>query len=597
MTPRRFLPLFIALLVAAAGCSTSRETTQPNPAPPPADTEEAPPADTEDPASREEPGEPPAEPTPNESESAERENGTAAGQAPTDWQHLGAGAGSSPGIATERAYDWLGDRAPQDTVVVAVLDSGVDPDHEDLDGVLWTNANEVPGNAEDDDGNGYVDDVHGWNFLGNASGENVEHDTFEVTRLYVKLRAPYEGANPDTLTAAERETYRRYQRIKADFQKQKQQYEQRYGQIQQVTRFIEQARPLLENAMGTPVTRERLESLGTSAGSRVQQAARLVSGLLERTDTADLATLAEDLQKAKEQLRTRVEYNFDSDYDPRPIVGDDYSDATERIYGNADVQGPDAGHGTGVASLIAAERNNDLGIRGVAGAVRIMPVRAVPGGDERDKDVANAIRYATNNGADIINMSFGKAYSPRKEVVDAAVRHAEDEGILMIHAAGNDGADVDTTDSYPSAYYADGSGAADNWIEVGASTAEGDSLLAASFSNYGDERVDLFAPGASMQVARPGDAYGRAQGTSFAAPVVSGVAALVMAHYPSLSAEQVKEAILSSATGRAGQMVKRPGSSGGGSGSGERVRFGTLSRTGGVANAYAALRVADRMAE
>ncbi|PSQ98314.1 MAG: peptidase S8 [Bacteroidetes bacterium QS_9_68_14] len=586
MTPRRFLPLFVALLlVAAAGCSTSREATQPNPAPPPSDTEasetgapeteEAPPADTEAPAPREEPGGPPAEPAaPNEREDAERENGTAAGPVPTDWQHLSAGAGGYPGIATERAYDWLGDRAPQDTVVVAVLDGGVDPDHEDLDGVLWTNAGEVPGNGEDDNGNGYVDDTHGWNFLGNASGENVEHDTFEVTRLYVELRDPYEGANPDTLTAAERETYRRYQRIKADFQKQKQQYEQRYDQVQQIARFVEQARPLL-----------------------VQQAARLVSGLLERTDTADLATLAEDLQKAEEQLRTRAEYNFNPDYNPRPIVGDDYSDATERIYGNADVQGPDAGHGTGVASLIAAERDNDLGIRGVAGAVRIMPVRAVPGGDERDKDVANAIRYATNNGADIINMSFGKAYSPRKEVVDAAVRHAEDEGVLMVHAAGNDGADVDTTDSYPSAHYADGSGAADNWIEVGASTAEGDSLLAAPFSNYGGERVDLFAPGASMQVARPGDAYGRAQGTSFAAPVVSGVAALVMAYYPSLSAEQVKEAILSSATSRAGQMVKRPGRPSGGSGGGERVRFGTLSRTGGVANAYAALRAAERMAE
>ena len=589
MTLRRFLPLFVALLLAgsvAAGCSTSRETARPNPAPP--QTEDAPPADTQEPVPSDPPGEEDAEPAPNGTKDA-----TAPGRAPTDWQHASAGdGGSSLGIGTEQAYTFLEGRAPQDTVVVAVLDSGVDPAHEDLDDVLWTNADEVPGNDRDDDQNGYVDDVHGWNFLGSPDGENVEHDTFEVTRLYVELRAPYEGADPDTLTAAERDTYRRYQRIKADFQKQKQKFEQRYGQVQQINSFLEQARPLLEGALGTgaPITRERLGNLGAGAGSRARQAARLVDNLLQQTGTVDLATLAEDLEKAEEQLHTRVEYNFNTDYNPRPIVDDDYSDATERIYGNPDVKGPDAGHGTGVASLIAAERGNDLGIRGVADAVKIMPVRAVPGGDERDKDVANAIRYATANGADIINMSFGKAYSPRKEVVDAAVQQADSAGVLMVHAAGNDGTDVDTTDSYPSSYYADGSGAAENWVEVGASTAEGDSTLAASFSNYGDERVDLFAPGASMQVARPGDAYGRAQGTSFAAPVVSGVAALVMAYYPSLSAKQVKKALLTSTTDYAGTMVKRPGGD-------EMVRFGTLSRTGGVVNAHAALRAAERRAE
>lgn len=586
MTPRRLLPLCFAALLLAAGCSTSREATPPNPAPP--QTEESPPADAQKPSAPA-PGETPnenAEPEPNESEDA-----TAPGQAPTDWHHSAVNESSSPGIGTGRAYDWLGERAPQDTVVVAVLDSGVDPTHEDLDDVFWTNRDEVPGNDRDDDQNGYVDDVHGWNFLGGPDGENVEHDTYEVTRLYAELRGAYEDANTDTLTTAERETYRRYQRIKANFQKQKQKYEQRYSQIQQINRFVEQARPLLENALGAdvPITRERLGNLGPNAGSRLQQAARLVSNLLQQTGTADLATLAEDLEKAEEQLRTRVEYNFDPSYDPRPIVGDDFSDATERIYGNPDVAGPDAGHGTGVASLIAAERNNELGIRGVANAVKIMSVRTVPGGDERDKDVANAIRYATNNGADIINMSFGKDYSPRKEVVDAAVQHADSAGVLMVHAAGNDGADVDTTDSYPTAYYADGSGAAESWIEVGASTAEGDSTLAASFSNYGDERVDLFAPGASMYVARPGGAYGRAQGTSFAAPVVSGVAALVMAYYPSLSAEQIKKALLTSATDYANRMVQRPGGQ-------KQVRFGALSRTGGVVNAYAALRAAERMA-
>ena len=570
---RRVLPLLLTVLLVA-GCTTSREAA--NPAPPAA--EEPPPE-----APADEPS-PAPEPAPAEEENQARV------QAPTDWQHQSR-ANGYPGIGTERAYAFLDGRAPDDTVVVAVIDAGVDPDHEDLDAVLWTNRDEVPGNERDDDQNGYVDDVHGWNFIGGADGRNVEHDTYEVTRLYAKLREKYEGVDPETLSGEEREAYERYQEIKADYQRQKRRYSQQYAQIQRIAGFIEQARPLVEAELegDGPITLERLQSIGPGAGQRVQQAVQLFTTFLQRSGAPNVEAVVQDIQKAEEQMRTRVEYNFNPDYDPRSIVGDDFSDATERIYGNPDVEGPDAGHGTAVASLIAAERGNDLGLRGVASAVKIMPVRTVPGGDERDKDVANAIRYAVDNGADIVNMSFGKAYSPRKEVVDTAVQHADEEGVLLVHAAGNDAADIDTGDNFPSAYYAEDAGVAENWIEVGASSAQGDSLLAASFSNYGDERVDLFAPGAQVYVARPGNNYGRSQGTSLAAPIVTGVAALVMAYYPDLSASQVKQVLLTSATDYAGTMVQQPGES-------ERVRFGTLSRTGGIVNAYAALRAAEQMA-
>ena len=577
--PRRFLPLLLALVLVAAGCSTSRDATQPTPAPPAA--EAAPPAEAPQ-------AQAPAEPdAPTEPESAEP---ATLDQAPEDWQHLTPGNGY-PGIGTERAYAWLEGRAPKDTVVVAVLDAGVDPDHEDLDAVLWTNRDEVPGNDRDDDQNGYVDDVHGWNFLGGPDGQNVEHDTYELTRLYADLRAQYEGANPDTLSGAAHAEYERYQDIKAAFQEKKQRLTQQYRQIQQISTFLEQARPLVATALSGegPITLERLQTLGPEAGPRVQQAARAFTSLLEQSGAASVEAVAEEVSKAEEQLRTRVEYGLNPDFNPRPIVGDDYSDATERIYGNPDVEGPDAGHGTAVASLIAAERDNNLGLRGVANAVKIMPVRTVPGGDERDKDVANAIRYAVDNGADIINMSFGKGYSPRKEVVDAAVRHADEQGVLLVHAAGNDGADIDTGDNFPSKYYAENAGVAEHWIEVGASSTEGDSLLAAPFSNYGSERVDVFAPGASIYVARPGNSYGRSQGTSLAAPIVTGVAALVMAYYPELTAAQVKQAVLASATDFADRMVQRPGGQ-------EMVRFGDLSATGGVVNAYEALRAAAQMA-
>jgi len=212
----------------------------------------------------------------------------------------------------------------------------------------------------------------------------------------------------------------------------------------------------------------------------------------------------------------------------------------------------------------------------------------VPDGDERDKDVANAIRYAVDHGAQVINMSFGKAYSPQKAAVDAAVRYADSAGVLMVHAAGNDGNDLAKEPSFPTPFY-EGGGRAQNWIEVGASSWKGRDSLAASFSNYGQAQVDLFAPGVDILSTVPGGGYERESGTSMAAPVVSGIAALLMAHYPSLKAADVKRILLETATRRPDQMVVPPGG-------GQPVRFGTLSATGGVVNAYEAVRAAERVA-
>ncbi len=496
--------------------------------------------------------------------------------APEAWWHLDAVTDGVHGAAVERAYrDLLAGKQPRRTVVVAVIDGGVDIEHEDLVDVLWVNEGEIPGNGKDDDGNGYVDDVHGWNFIGGRDGSHVHHDTYEVTRLYAAcLAGGGAGTAPDGSPCDV---------VEAAYRDERAEMEGFLMQLRQIDAALDQFTALLRAQLGgDSLTVANVRSI-VSPRADVQRAKEIYLQL------ASDGITPERVKKELTNIENLVNFGLDPNFDPRDIVGDDYADTTERFYGNADVVGPDAGHGTHVAGIIAATRGNGIGIDGVATGVRIMAIRAVPDGDERDKDVANAIRYAVDNGAHIINMSFGKGFSPYKPAVDEAVRYADSKGVLLVHAAGNDGANLDAEPNFPTRYLADGDSAR-LWIEVGASSWRGADQLPAPFSNYGRGQVHVFAPGVDILSTMPGNAYDRNSGTSMAAPVVSGLAALIMAYYPELDAADVKRIILESATPYAGLSVVRPGTQG------ERVDFGQLSATGGVVNAYAALRMAEQVA-
>lgn len=488
--------------------------------------------------------------------------------APANWHLLDPGADRFPGIAAERAYrELLAGRQPRDTVVVAVIDSGVEIDHPDLAGVIWTNPRERAGNGRDDDGNGYVDDVHGWDFIGGRDGRDVNQDTYEVTRLYAACR----GGAAQVAGEPCSDVRRAYEERRSESQGNLQQLRQ----IEQVVTAVYAA---LRQHLGTQeLTTAAVQAMQTPDG-RLQQARSIFLELAGQGFTLD------DVIEQRQTLEEEGQYGLNPDFDPRDIVGDNYANAAERGYGNAEVEGPDADHGTHVAGIVAAIRNGS-GVDGVAPAVRIMTLRAVPDGDERDKDVANAIRYAVDNGARVINMSFGKSHSPQKSVVDDAVRYAESKGVLLVHAAGNDGADLNEEGNFPNRDYASG-GRASNWIEVGASSWHGDAL-AADFSNYGRGKVDVFAPGVSILSTVTDATYERNDGTSMAAPVVTGIAATLLAYFPELTAVQVREIILQSAV-RNESQVTRPGEAGG------QVSFAELSDTGGVANLYAAIQLAQQ---
>lgn len=507
---------------------------------------------------------------------------------PPNWYNLDHEADGIRGISTEKAYELLKGREST-TVVVGVLDGGIDYEHEDLKDVMWINPKEVSGNGVDDDNNGYIDDVHGWNFIGNANGDNVHYDNLEVTRLIRLYEPKYISVLPSTpLREDERREFVAYQRMISDYTSKLDQAN--FGNLN-YSRLKEEIDAVAHSIGKTidDLTKADIEAFKPKT-DRQKLAIRMTKR--ELNDDKSFQDFYKELEDAVNYYRAQVDYHLNKSYDTRHIVGDNYEDADERYYGNADIKGPDADHGTHVAGIIAAKRQNGIGINGIADNVQIMGVRMVPDGDERDKDVANGIRYAVDNGAKVINMSFGKGYVYNKKTVDEAIKYAEKKDVLLVHAAGNDAKNIDMTKNYPTKYYTDSldavTGEASNWITVGATSSGLDGDLLAEFSNFGYRSVDVFAPGVKINSTMPKSTYKEQNGTSMAAPVVSGLAALLRSYYPELSAKEVKEIILKSAT-KVDEKVKIRVD-----GSTKKVYLDEISVSGGIVNARAAVEAAER---
>ncbi len=501
------------------------------------------------------------------------------------------------GLSVEKAYATLLKGRPSRTITVAVIDSGIDLEHEDLKDVMWTNPKEVKNNGVDDDKNGYIDDIHGWSFIGGKNG-NVKRDTYELTREYVRLKGKYENLSESNVLKKDKEEYAYWLKIKTAFTEAKEKNEADYKSCVETTDQYSQFFKGLSSAIEfvkkeynvSSVTPQLVDTL--QGGSKTRAAKSILGFVYENQGRdADVDAFANELKyvidhntEVCDNYKNGMEYGYNPEFDPRSIVGDNYTNTEERFYGNNDVKGTFPVHGTHVAGVIAANRKNNLGINGIADNVKIMALRAVPNGDERDKDIANAIRYAVDNGAKIINMSFGKDYSPQKDAVDKAVKYAEAKGVLLVHAAGNDDDNNDTKPSFPTRYYKDGKEAS-NWIEVGASGWGADSTLAADFSNYGKKSVNFFAPGVQLYSTTPANGYETMDGTSFASPAVSGVAAILLSYFPNLTPVQVKDILIKSTRKFDSLMVKKSDKTG-------VVKFSDLSSSGGLVNAYEAVKLA-----
>ena len=419
------------------------------------------------------------------------------------WQHADISSDNFPGMSVHKAYEELLQDKQGKTVVVAVIDTGIDITHEDLKESIWINDDEIPGNGIDDDKNGYIDDVNGWNFLGDSPG-----DQYELIRL-LKKEATFE--NRDLAI-------------------------EKYAEMIQKD-GVKDSLPLIKINLAINIKKKEKE---------VKQANQL--GWNART------------------------------------TGDDPDNFSQRFYGDGNVmpKSDDELHGTHVAGIIAASRNNDIGINGIASTAKIMCLRAVPNeGDEYDKDVALSIRYAADNGAQIINMSFGKDFSPHSDKVREAIVYSSSKGVLLVNAAGNDGADIDSVYSYPSDRFNNEPEVSSNFITIGAIGPVKNPLMVAPFSNFGKENVDLFAPGAVIYASTPGDKYKSLSGTSMAAPAVSGVAAILLSYYPKLSPEAIRKALMASVVKINYDLQFGHDRA--------KTTMGELSLTGGVVNAFNAL--------
>ncbi len=505
--------------------------------------------------------------------------------APNGWHLTDPKTTGYYGISLDKAYQFL--KGKKSTpVIVAVIDSGIDTLHEDLRAVLWNNPKEIPGNGKDDDGNGYVDDVHGWNFLGGRDGRNVGKDNLEAARVYHRYKAKFDGVkDPSTLGKDDQDLYTMWVHAQEDVMHDVNPTELLF--MKKLYPSIQSGDSAIAHDLGKKVytIKEVQGYTPTTTDAKALKGILLniAAGNNNNFDITNKQVLDDfDAQISKGDALDTPPTNYRGD-----ITKDNEEDLNDHNYGNNDVMAIGADHGTHVSGIIAADRTNKKGINGIADNVRIMMVRAVPDGDEHDKDIALAIRYAADNGAKVVNMSFGKGVSPYKPWVDDAVKYASSKGVLLVHAAGNDAADVDTAWNFPTPGFK-GSGRATNWITVGASGAEKNKLVA-NFSNYGKEEVDVFAPGVNIYSSIPGgNTYANFSGTSMASPVVAGVAALILEYYPKLTPQQVKMILEKSAVPFTDDVVN-PATK-------EKVKLSELSRTGGVVNAYEAVRMADMVA-
>ncbi len=489
-----------------------------------------------------------------------------------DWYNLSPSEDGIPGASVNKALTLIKGDVILRPVLVAVIDDGVDIKHPDFEGRIWINPGEVANDGIDNDKNGFIDDIHGWNFLGNAQGEVIKQENLEVTRQLRNLKTRFDDVDPSSLRGADKKAYREYQNLQQRYDELTSDLEDEFAQFSQITALYSGALAFAKERTGsTDLTMQQIMEHQTQDDDERQ--------VFEFLVMAELQGVRRMIEEGSTYFDSALNYHYNLEYDPRHLVNTQIG----KGYGNNLVDAANPDHGTHVAGIIAAIRGNGMGVDGIAPNAIIIPVRAVPDGDERDEDIAAAIRYAVDAGAKVINMSFGKELSPDKALVKAAALYALEKDVLLVHAAGNDFSNNDKEPNYPDGTMGKRK-SLNNWITVGAINQNPEEGLLAEFSNYGKRKVDILAPGVDILSLEPGGGVVEQSGTSMAAPVVAGVAALIRGVNPALSAKEVKDILIKSAQSHADAPVYFE--------DGKSLPLKKVVRNPAVVDAHAALKMA-----
>lgn len=475
-----------------------------------------------------------------------------------------------PGISLDKAYRELLNNKIGQEVIVAVLDTKIDIDHEDLKDQIWVNSDEIPNNNIDDDKNGYIDDINGWNFLGNAKGGEVSHQSVELLRVIHKYESTY-GVSKE-ISVPTKEVEVEYEKALEEFESQRLEMLDAVDYVDSIANIYNNYKidivALLDGKTYNEMALDSLLTIATVDKDNINWMKSMIDWGIEEDGVKSY------IDHTNKELNT----TYNKDFNERKYVDGGNNKVKEN---SMPFQ-----HSTPVSGVLAATRTNDLGVQGFSDAIRIMPVVMVAHGDEHDEDVAKAIRYAVDNGAQIINMSWVKYYSTQTELVRAAFEYAAKKNVLLVTGSGNDSKDIDVELSFPTDFYL-GEEIMDNFINTGGTTSQLDSTIVAEFSNYGKKQVDIFSPAKDIFSSAPDNEYNSRRGTSFASPIVAGTAALLLSYFPQLTAIQLKEIILKSGT-KLDILVNRPGDEDGAA----LVPFSELSKTGSILNVYAAIQMA-----
>lgn len=492
------------------------------------------------------------------------------------------------GTGVTQAYQLLKNKKST-AVIIAVIDSGIDTAHEDLVPVLWLNKKEIPANGKDDDGNGYTDDVHGWNFCGAANGENLSTNTHEIARVYHRWKQQFGGKKEKNITKDSLFLFGQWKISDSILNKQYEEYQINFANTDEILTLFQTTNKIITTYLNK-VEFTKNDIASTTSQDSLGRAIAIWNNIFTQAGDTTIKSTAiiAEIEGYKNVLLNNKKRKEELPQDFRgALTKDDYENSKDSIYGNNNLTTGSGNHGTHVSGIIGAARNNNIGIDGIVQNVRIMAIRAVPGGDEHDKDVALAIRYAVNNGAKIINMSFGKPVSPYKKMIDDAIKYAATKGVLIVHGSGNEGQNLDVTPFYPNAKFLDGASAT-NMLTIGASGDYSTGGVIASFSNYGAKSVDIFAPGVYINSTITNNGYDAYDGTSMASPVAAGVAGLLKSYFPKLTPKQIINIILKSGTAIK-EPVLLPGEKN------KKTNIKMLCKSGKIINAYQAVKLALKL--